>query len=255
MGADAPRVAREWDATSYASLPMPHVEWGRRTLGRLPLEGHETVLELGCGTGRDTAALLDHLPQGQVIALDGSERMVEHTRQHCGGTDGTAGGRLTMLHADLTRPLPLPDASVDAVFSVATLHWVPDHAAVFAELARVLRPGGRMALDYGGPGNVAETSHALAELGRDYAEVEFPDAEAESAALAAAGFAAFDVFVRHEPPFRPGVHLHAFLRTICLGRQVAELAGADADALVDEVARRIPDGALHYVRTEVTATR
>jgi trans-aconitate 2-methyltransferase len=251
--------AREWDAASYASLPMPHVEWGRRTLERLPLSGNETVLELGCGTGRDTAALLDRLPSGRVLALDGSERMVEHTRERCGGPDGTAGGRLTMLHADLTRPLELADASVDAVFSVATLHWVPDHAAVFAELARVLRPGGRLALDYGGPGNVAETSRALAELGRDYAEVAFPDAEQESAALAAAGFASSDVYVRREPPFRPGVHLHSYLRTICLGRQVAELAGGSdgeqADALVAAVAARIPDGALHYVRTEVTATR
>ncbi|HSP37357.1 MAG TPA: class I SAM-dependent methyltransferase [Frankiaceae bacterium] len=246
---------REWDASSYAKLPMPHVGWGQRTLARLPLDGDETVLELGCGTGRDTEALLAALPSGRVIALDGSDSMVEHTRQRCGGSDGTAGGRLTILQADLRQPLDLPDASVDAVFSVATLHWVPDHPAVFAELARVLRPGGRMALDYGGPGNVAEVSAALLELGRDYAEVRFPGAEQESAALSAAGFAGFDVHVRREPPFVPGEHLDEYLRTVCLGRQLNGLEGPEADALVAAVAMRLPGGAINYVRTEVDARR
>jgi trans-aconitate 2-methyltransferase len=246
---------REWDAASYADLSMPHVGWGRRTLGRLPLDGTETVLELGCGTGRDTEALLAALPRGRVLALDGSATMVEHTRTRCGGADGTADGRLTVLQADLRQPLDLPDASVDAVFSVATLHWVPDHTAVFAELARVLRPGGRMALDYGGPGNVAEVGAALVELGRAYDEVRFPDAEQESAALAAAGFATFEVHVRREPPFVPGEHLTEYLRTICLGRQLIGLEGPDADALVADVAARLPGGAINYVRTEVDARR
>ncbi|MDQ1672726.1 MAG: trans-aconitate 2-methyltransferase [Frankiaceae bacterium] len=242
---------REWDAAGYDALPLPHVEWGRRTLARLPLRGDETVLELGCGTGRDTEALLEALPHGHVIALDGSAQMIERTKERC----SEAGSRLAMLQADLREPLALADASVDAVFSVATLHWVPDHVAVFAELARVLRPGGRMALDYGGPGNVAEVGEALVALGRNYAEVDFPGQEQEEAALAAAGFAEATVEVRQEPPFVPGEHLHRYLATICLGRQLTELAGPERDALVDEVARRIPDGALHYVRTEVTARR
>jgi len=44
----------------------------------------------------------------------------------------------------LRSPLPLAPDSVDAVFSVATLHWVPDHARLFAEMVRALRPGGRL---------------------------------------------------------------------------------------------------------------
>jgi trans-aconitate 2-methyltransferase len=242
---------REWDARTYAALPMPHVEWGRRTLARLPLSGAETVLELGCGAGRDTAALLDRLPEGEVIGLDASEQMLEQTRERCASADG----RLRLLRADLREPLPLPDESVDAVFSVATLHWLPDHAAVFAELARVLRPGGRMALDYGGPGNVAEVTAALADLGRHYGEVHFPDADEETAALTAAGFATVDVAVRRDPPFVPGAQLPDYLRTICLGRQLKDLDGAEGERLVADVAERLPGGALHYVRTEVAATR
>ena len=187
--------------------------------------------------------------------MDASEQMLAHTRERCGGNDGTAGGRLTLVRADLREPLPLPDASVDAVFSVATLHWLPDHAAVFAELARVLRPGGRMALDYGGPGNVAEVLAALADLGREADEVRFPDADEESAALGAAGFAAVDVHIRREPPFLAGEHLPEFLRTICLGRHIKELGTDEGEQLVADVAERLPDGAIHYVRTEVAATR
>jgi hypothetical protein len=55
---------REWDAASYDTLPLPHEQWGQRLLATLPLAGDETVLDVGAGTGRDTAALLDRLPRG-----------------------------------------------------------------------------------------------------------------------------------------------------------------------------------------------
>jgi hypothetical protein len=112
-----------------------------------------------------------------------------------------------------------------------------------------------VALDYGGPGNVAEVGAALRELGRDYDEVRFPDAEQERAALAAAGFAEYEVQVRREEPFLAGEHLPEYLRTICLGRQLRDLEGPDADRLVADVAARLPGGAINYVRTEVTARR
>lgn len=112
-----------------------------------------------------------------------------------------------------------------------------------------------MALDYGGPGNVTEVGEALVALGGDYAEVDFPAAADEREALEAAGFAESEVVVRHEPPLVLGEHLHRYLETICLGRQLTELTGADRAAFVDAVAQRIPGGALNYVRTEVTARR
>ena len=61
-GADDPggrlMATREWDAAAYDALPLPHVAWGQRVLDRMRLEGHERVLDAGCGTGRDGEALL-----------------------------------------------------------------------------------------------------------------------------------------------------------------------------------------------------
>jgi trans-aconitate 2-methyltransferase len=241
---------RDWDAASYDALPLPHLEWGRRTLARLPLSGGETVLELGCGTGRDTAKLLARLPRGRVIALDGSPAMIERTLANCGGDP-----RLRTVHHDLREPLPLPDASVDAVFSVATLHWLPDHAAVFAELARVMRPGARLALDYGGAGNTPEVLAALRDLGRGAPEWTYGTAESERAALAAVGFDELDVRLSAQPPFRVGAHLERFLTTVILGHQLAGMPPDERPAFVAAVAERLPRGEVCYVRLEAAACR
>ncbi len=73
-------MPREWDARTYDSLPLPHLGWGRRTLGRLPLKGDERVLDAGCGTGRDTEGLLDLLPDGRVVAARLGEPVVDYVR-------------------------------------------------------------------------------------------------------------------------------------------------------------------------------
>src|ERR1700712_1164009 len=68
---------REWDAGSYHALATPHQSWGAQILDRLPLRGDETVLDLGCGTGRVTEQLLERLgPDGHAIGIDGSQKMV-----------------------------------------------------------------------------------------------------------------------------------------------------------------------------------
>src|SRR3954471_22388558 len=149
-------MLREWDARTYDTLPLPHLRWGRRTLDRLTLAGDETVLEAGCGTGRDTEALLGALPRGRVVAVDGSARML-------GRLGGRLAGRLDrveVIQADLTDPLPIAGPA-DAAFSVATFHWIPDHDALFATLARALRPGARFVADCGGQGNVAAVRAAV----------------------------------------------------------------------------------------------
>ena len=63
---------RDWDAATYDRVSDVQVEWAREVLDRLPLRGDETVLDAGCGSGRVTAMLLERLPNGHVVAVDGA---------------------------------------------------------------------------------------------------------------------------------------------------------------------------------------
>lgn len=99
-----------------------------------------TVLDAGCGTGRAMPFLRDAVgPAGRVIGLDITPEMIVSARGRGRGAYGL------LLIADVAR-LPLPDASVDAVFGAGLISHLPDPPAALAELARVTRPGGRLAL-------------------------------------------------------------------------------------------------------------
>src|SRR5215218_4711092 len=114
----------DWNATSYDKVADPQARWGAEVLARLPLEGDETVLDAGCGTGRVTELLLARLPRGRVVALDASAAMLEQAR----GRLARFGDQVTFVEADLEQPLPVAEP-VDAVLSTATFHWVLDHDA------------------------------------------------------------------------------------------------------------------------------
>ena len=151
----------DWDAATYDRIADPMTRWGTVVLDRLPLRGDETVLDAGCGSGRVTERLVDRLPRGRVVALDGSPAMIEAARERL----SRYGDRVSYVTADLAAPLPLGDASVDAILSTATFHWVADHEALFRHLASVLRPGGRLVAQCGGQGNTASVRAVLAEVG------------------------------------------------------------------------------------------
>jgi trans-aconitate 2-methyltransferase len=66
---------RDWNATSYDEVSAPQQAWGAEVVARLELRGDETVLDAGCGTGRVTEMVLERLPHGHVLAVDGSPSM------------------------------------------------------------------------------------------------------------------------------------------------------------------------------------
>ena len=87
------------------------------------------------------------------------------------------GDRIEFVVADLGLPLPI-EGQVDAILSTATFHWVPDHDALFANLAAVLRPGGRLVAQCGGVGNIASVRRVLATIGDGWlGAVAFRDAD------------------------------------------------------------------------------
>ena len=224
--------------------------WGASVVDRLPLEGDERVLDAGCGTGRVTAVLAERLPNGRVIALDGSRSMIEQARDRL----ATFGDRIEYVVADLGSPLPI-HRPVDAILSTATFHWVPDHDALFRNLAAVLRPRGRLVAQCGGIGNIASIQAVLATIGDGWlGDVHFETPEATARRLEAAGFVDVDCWLSDEPTtFEPGEPFETYLRTVVLGSHVARLPESERAAFVKEVARRLAEPRIDYVRLNIRA--
>ncbi|WOP18888.1 methyltransferase [Raineyella sp. LH-20] len=244
---------RDWDAATYGALPLPHVGWGRRVLDRLrPVDG-ETILELGCGTGRDAAVLLAEHPGCRLVALDGSPRMLTAAAQ----TLAPYAERVVLRQADLREGFTVGEP-VDAVMSVATLHWIPDHGPVFRSVAAALRPGGRFVVDAGGEGQLERVHRAARLVGGATQPAEtthFAGVEETRAALGAAGFVDVAVRLRPEPLVLDEATLRPFLATIILGEVLRGMPEEDRDAYVDAVARAMDEPVIDYVRLEFEARR
>jgi arsenite methyltransferase len=134
-----------YSAGELAELP-PEANLGLgcgAPLGFLALKAGETVLDLGSGAGLDAfLAARQVTPIGHVIGVDMTPAMLERAR--------AGAAKLGATHVEFREgrleALPVGDASVDAVTSNCVINLVPDKAAVFKEVARVLRPGGRIAV-------------------------------------------------------------------------------------------------------------
>lgn len=245
---------RDWDAATYDRVADPMTRWGEAVLERLPLGGDETVLDAGCGSGRVTERLAERLPRGRVIALDGSPSMIDQARRRL----APFGERIAYVVADLGRPLPLgPLAPVDAILSTATFHWVPDHDALFANLAAVLRPGGRLVAQFGGSGNIASIKAVLASIGDGWlGDAHYETPEATGRRLTAAGFVDIESWLQPEPTrLEPGEPFATYLRTVVLGSHVARLPESERDGFVAEVVERLGTSEIDYVRLNIVARR
>ena len=107
------------------------------------VEPGEVVLDLGCGAGTDLLIAAQMTgPGGRAIGVDMTSAMLE--RAASGARE--MGLENVELRESLIESLPLEDASVDIVVSNGVIDLVPDKDAVFAEIDRVLRPGGRLQL-------------------------------------------------------------------------------------------------------------
>jgi trans-aconitate 2-methyltransferase len=242
-------MPRDWDAATYDRLPIPMTRWGAAVVHRLELRGDERVLDAGCGTGQVTALLLDRLPRGRVVALDGSRSMLERARARLGED------RVEYVEADLEQPLPIEE-QVDAVLSTATFHWVRDHDALFRHLAAVIRPGGQLAAQCGGEGNIASIQAILDELGAlEAGSKNFAAPETTRRRLEAAGFSDIEVSLQPESAPLPAGDLEPYLETICLSGLVEGMPKPEARRLVREVASRMPQPIIDYVRLNIRARK
>lgn len=117
------------------------------------------ALDVGSGPGNVTASLARAAgPEGLALGIDISEPMLERAVRN------EAGPQVGFIKADAQR-LPLRDDTVDAVISTAVLQLVPDPAAALGEMARVLRPGGRLAVMVPTVGPAARLFQKLPNVG------------------------------------------------------------------------------------------
>lgn len=116
----------------------------QRLAARVAAEPVEVVADLGCGPGVSTFELAKYLPQTRLIGLDIAPRMLAQARRRQRATR-IPHRRITWLLGD-SAYLPLASASVDACTGHSFLYLVADRRATLAEVARVLKPGGRLVL-------------------------------------------------------------------------------------------------------------
>ncbi len=247
--------SRDWDAATYDRVSSPQQAWAREQLERLALRGDEVVLDAGCGSGKVTALIAALVPRGRVYGVDVAPSMIRHARE-------ALGDRATFLCQDLVE-LTLPEP-VDAVFSNATFHWIPDHPTLFARLFGALAPGGRLVAQCGGKGNI-DAFRVLAETvahERPYAPYfvdwrkpwNYAGAEETAARLAHAGFVEVETWLEDKPT--PLDDPRPFVSTVCLVRHLDPLPEELRDRFVDDVLSRAGTPfVLEYVRLNMTARK
>jgi len=246
------RVSTPWDAHTYDRVSSPQQEWASAVLDRVRarLAPDATVLDIGCGTGRVTEALLALVPQGRVWAVDASQEMVDAASERLG--DRARVWCQNVLELAVDEP-------VDAVVSTATLHWVRDHDRMWPRIAEALRPGGALEIQCGGQGNIDRVRGVIEAVVADgfpelagWSPWTFAGPDETEARLVAAGFTEIRCWLQDQPTQPADVG--DFVRSSILPAHLARLPAGRRQAFATQVVDRV-GLPLDYVRLNVSATR
>jgi trans-aconitate 2-methyltransferase len=131
-------VVTDWSGAEYTRRSALQRAMVGEALDALVVAADARVLDIGCGDGFLTGELAARAPHGFVVGADASPRMIATARAGI----PAGGGGAAFVVAD-ARSLPLRGGRFDLVVSFNALHWVPEQHRALAEIAAVLRPGGR----------------------------------------------------------------------------------------------------------------
>lgn len=135
--------------------------WPRWVFDQFDLPASCCLLELGCGAGTLWRENLDRIPPGwEILLSDFSPGMVQEAQSQL-----ESGPHPFAFEVCDAQSLPLPDRSLDAVIANHMLYHVPDRAAAFAEITRVLKPGGRLYAATNGRDHLRELNELQQRLG------------------------------------------------------------------------------------------
>lgn len=156
-----PQIAESFSraAVSYDSVAQLQRRIGHNLLSDLTQSSAEVVLDLGCGTGYFSPLLTEQLKPQQLICCDLALGMLEYARQ-------TRVTPNTLWLCGDAEHLPLADNSVDLIFSSLAIQWCEDLPALFSEVSRVLKPGGRFLFSTLGPDTLYELREAWSAVDR-----------------------------------------------------------------------------------------
>ena len=194
-------------ARDYDAGVRHNIQGAQRLAMSLPPGEYGRVLDVGCGTGWSSLAMVERFGCAHVTGVDPAPGMLEVFREKVGGLEGTT----VDLRAEDVMAMSVPDGAYDAVVSSMAMHWFPDKPGATRAMARALRPGGVLGILCSGRGGEDEFRAVLARIdlpGVDVWDAAFDDVQRDvpemEGYLAGADLDVLDVWmerrIRRTPP-------------------------------------------------------
>lgn len=136
----------EFDGEKYKTASTHQKEWGENLISQLSLQGHEMILDLGCGDGVLTEQLSSIVSEGKVKGIDASIGMIKTAQK-------IKKDNLEFVQMDINTMNFINE--FDVIFSNAALHWIKNHQQLLHNSYEALKTGGVILWDFGGEGNCA----------------------------------------------------------------------------------------------------
>lgn len=129
-------------ASDYEDAVRFNIEGAQRLVMSIPAGQYDDAIDIGCGTGWATQALIDRFHPARITGVDPSEGMLEQFQAKLGGIEGVD---ITLAQGDVEH-MPVPDGAFDLAICSMAYHWFPRKWAAAEAMARTLKPGGVLAI-------------------------------------------------------------------------------------------------------------